>query len=108
MIISYIAIVFFLYLIINSFLERRKEGLTNNEESKKETKIDPDVQVYANAGDIISMKKQINELNDLAKQIKQTLDQNNLGITNNTALIQKVTQAQAQLQQKLSQMKNKQ
>jgi len=61
-----------------------------------------------NPAQIAIIKKQIASLIDTATQLTTAMNQNEAGIKNNTALIQKVMQSQIELNTKLDSMKKAQ
>ena len=65
-------------------------------------------QIDENTAQIAILKKQIASLIDTATQLTATMKQNETGIKNNTALIQKVMQSQTDSNAKLASMKKAQ
>lgn len=63
-------------------------------------------QIDENTAEIAILKTQIANLMQTAQQLKVTMLQNEVGIQNNTSAIQKVVQAQNDVQSKLSNMKS--
>jgi len=68
----------------------------------------PPDQMDENPAQIAIIKKQIASLIDTATQLTTAMNQNEAGIKNNTALIQKVMQSQIELNTKLDSMKKAQ
>jgi ribosomal protein L29 len=68
----------------------------------------PPDQMDENPAQIAIIKKQIASLIDTATQLTTAMNQNEAGIKNNTALIQKVMQSQTDLNTKLDSMKKAQ
>lgn len=65
-------------------------------------------QMDENNAEIAILKTQIASLNDTAIQLNATMIQNEVGIKNNTDLIQKVVKSQNDVQTKLANMKSAQ
>ena len=65
-------------------------------------------QIDENTAEIAILKNQISILMQTAEQLKVTMIQNEVGIQNNTASIQKVVQSQIDMQAKMAKMKSAQ
>ena len=112
-----ILILFFAWLLIHAFIYSKSESQYRIIEGLDPSATAPaatapaataTAQLDENTAEIAILKDQIASLNDTAIQLNATMIQNEVGIKNNTDLIQKVVKSQNDMQTNLANMKSAQ
>jgi hypothetical protein len=114
-------ILFFAWLLLHALMYSKSttliEGLEPSSTTTTPTTTTPitttppgpsQAQIDENTAEIAILKNQISILMQTAEQLKVTMIQNEVGIQNNTASIQKVVQSQIDMQAKMAKMKSAQ
>ena len=99
---------YFLYSKYNNIIEGLDPAATPAPTPTAAAAASGQAQIDENTAQIAILKKQIASLIDTATQLTATMKQNETGIKNNTALIQKVMQSQTDSNAKLASMKKAQ
>ncbi len=116
MILCSILILFFSWLLLCALFYSKSEniieGLDPSPPPPSPTSSSSDMskqaQIDENTAAIAELKTQIASLISTASQLNAQSTQNEIGITNNTAMIQKVIQSQLETNQKIANMKKAQ
>ena len=122
MILCSILILFFSWLLLHALLYSKSENIiegldpsppppsptSSSSSSSSSSDMSKQAQIDENTAAIAELKTQIASLISTASQLNTQSTQNEIGITNNTAMIQKVIQSQLETNQKIANMKKAQ